>query len=67
MKDFILVYNVDDYPEMGGGIQYEEFETSAELDNRVSEIYNADNILAVGKLDRYSYKVVEIVTKVERE
>lgn len=67
MKNFILVYYIDDYPENGGGIKYEEFETSGELDKRVSEIYNSCDILAAGELDRYSYKVVEIVTKVERE
>lgn len=67
MKNYILVYYIDDYPDNGGGPKYEEFETSEELDKRVSEIYNSHDIWAVGELDRYSYKEVEIVTKVERE
>lgn len=64
---YILVYNVDEYPEMGGGIQFESFETPEALDKRVEKIYNSHDILAAGELTEYTYKEVETVTKIIRE
>jgi len=64
---YILVYNINDYPEMGGGLQYEEFKTDVELDKKVLEIYNFHDIIVAGKVEEFKYKEVETVTKKERE
>lgn len=64
---YILVYEVDDYPEMGGGTKYEDFDTIEALDKRVEEIYNCHAITAVGELKPFTYKEVETVTKIVRE
>lgn len=66
MKNFILVYFDDDYPEMGGGTKFERFETVEELDARVMDIYNQHDILLAGKVEEFQYKEVETVTKIER-
>jgi len=52
---------------MGGGLQFEEFKTEAELDKRVGEIYNDNELIACGVLEVFTYKTVEVVTKIERE
>jgi hypothetical protein len=67
MKKIILLYNAPGYYEMGGGLQFEEFKTEAELDKRVGEIYNDNELIACGVLEVFTYKTVEVVTKIERE
>jgi len=64
---YILVYEIDDYPDNGGGTKYEEFNTVEALDKRVIEIYNFHDITIAGKVEEFKYKPVETVTKIERE
>lgn len=65
--EFILVYFIDDYPENGGGNEVEFFNTAEELDKRVSEVMPSHEIIAAGQLDKYTYKAVEYITKIERQ
>jgi hypothetical protein len=69
MKKFIVVYEVNDYPDCGGGTYYEEFASDELLDKRVSEIVldKRNSLTVAGELKTYEYKAVEYVTKVERQ
>jgi len=64
---YILVYHIDEYPEMGGGLYLERFETIEQLDVRVMEIYNFHDIHLAGKVEEFKYKTVDVVTKIVRE
>lgn len=65
---YILVYHVNDYPEMGGGFHYEEFNIVEDLDQRVEDVMTqGHDIHAAGELKRFTYKTVEVVKKVVRE
>jgi len=66
---YILVYDVNGYPEEGGGTYYEEFDTIQSLDNRVSEIMTdkQNTLVAAGEFKPYEYKAVEYITKIERK
>lgn len=66
MSKYILVYNVNEYPDMGGGIHFEDFETEQELDKRVSEVMPEHEIFAVGELKAFEYKAIDWITKVQR-
>lgn len=35
---YLLIYEINDYPENGGGTQVEEFETSTAMTGRASEL-----------------------------
>jgi len=59
VDEFILVYNVDDYPDMGGGIHFEKYQTLDELEKEMANIpYKDFEILAAG-----SYKQHYTITK----
>lgn len=66
---YIIVYQVHDYPGMGGGTYYQEFDTPELLDKKVSEVMgNKDHSLTIaGEFNAYEYKAVEYVTKIERQ
>lgn len=38
MMKFVLIYEIDDYPECGGGIDFELFEEVEEMDAKVNEL-----------------------------
>lgn len=62
---YILVYDVDGYPDEGGGTQCEEFDSGEALDKRVEEIYQEGHTLMLaGQLKEIKYKTIEKVTKV---
>lgn len=65
-KKFILVYEVDEYPENGGGICYEEYASADKLDEAVIKIWNYHKVLFAGEGLMYTYRPVETVTKIER-
>lgn len=65
-KPYVLVYFIDDYPESGGGLYFERFETIDQLDQRVQIIYNTCEIKLTGLVKEISYEEVEIVTKIKR-
>jgi hypothetical protein len=67
MKPYILLYDVDDYPDNGGGLHFMEFETIERLDEEVEAIYNTHKIILAGKVERYTYNPIEIITKIKRD
>lgn len=38
MKDFILIWTNMDYPEMDGGVKFEQYENISELEERVNKL-----------------------------
>lgn len=38
MKNYLLIWSINDYPEMGGGIDYDFFEDIESLENKVNEL-----------------------------
>lgn len=38
MKNYILVWDINDYPELGGGIKFDFFENISEVENKVNEL-----------------------------
>lgn len=68
MNYFILIYNIDEHWEMGGGEKIEFPKDSIELDRRVEEIMiEGHELIVAGKLEEYKYKTIEVVKKVVRE
>lgn len=64
---YVLIYYIDNYPEMGGGLKVEWFETSEELDKAVERIFNCHEIHGAGEFNPFEYKAVEYATKIERK
>lgn len=73
MAKYILVYEIDDYPECGGGTEVEFFEATEEqeMHKRVNELASTDervSIITAGFLQtEYEYKPVEIVKEYRPE
>ena len=73
MAKYILVYEIDDYPDCGGGTQVEFFEANAEqeMHKRVNELASTDeriSIITAGFLKtEYEYKPVEIIKEYRPE
>ena len=71
MSKYILVYEIDDYPEMGGGTEVEFFEEEQKLHERVNELASNDervSITTAGFLSvEYDYKPIEIVKQYRPE
>jgi hypothetical protein len=73
MAKYILVYEIDDYPDFGGGTQVEFFEANAEqeMHKRVNELASTDeriSIITAGFLQtEYEYKPVEIIKEYRPE
>jgi hypothetical protein len=44
MKNFVLIWNVNEYPEMGGGIQIAFFESINKAEEKVNEITKDENV-----------------------
>ena len=38
MKDFVLIWTNTDYPDMGGGTNFEQYENITELEERVNAL-----------------------------
>jgi hypothetical protein len=64
---YVLIYHIDDYLEMGGGLQVEWFETLNELDKAVEKIFNCHTIHGAGEFNPFEYEAVEYATKIERK
>lgn len=65
--EYLLVWNIKDYPECGGGIDYQLFDTEQLMTDKVNEQnerYKGDFqvILAIRILDRYEYEPTNIIT-----
>lgn len=73
MARYILVYEISDYPEMGGGRYAEFFESNEEqkMHNRVNELANSvDNfsiIIAGFMSQEYEYKPIEVIKEYRPE
>lgn len=73
MAKHILVYEINDYPNNGGGTQVEFFEADAEqeMHKRVNDLASTDDrisIITAGFLQtEYEYKPVEIIKKYQPE
>lgn len=69
-KNFFLLWNVNDYPEMGGGNFFEYFETAEEMDKFVNQNLINQNrygiILACKIEESFIYTAKEKVTILER-
>ena len=69
MCKYILVYEISDYPEMGGGMYAEEFGMDENnLHKRVNELANENkgkfSVTYAGFLQvEYKYNPVEIITE----
>lgn len=65
MAKYIIVYEIDDYPEMGGGKDIEIFDTENEMHDRVNELAVRNNklrIIIAGFLQfGFEYKPIEII------
>jgi hypothetical protein len=65
MKQFILVWTVNDYPDNGGGTEYELYDNIQQVTNKVNELAQ-DKRMAVafcGHLrDEVKFKPVEKIT-----
>lgn len=68
-KPYLLVYNMNDYPDSGGGLYMDRFSTIEELDKKVNEVAaNGDDIDFAGRIfEEYEYKPVQHITKMERK
>ena len=68
-KDFILVYENDDYAEMGGGTFFERMESVEILTDRVNElneqIEDFSVIFAGQVFNEIKFEPVEIITKLK--
>jgi len=71
MSKYILVYNINDFPECGGGIQVETFrddDDGKSMHKRVNDLAKKHktkfNILEAGKMCiEFEYDPVEVVTE----
>ncbi len=73
MAQYILVYEIDDYPDYGGGTKVEFFKAckEQEMHERVNELASEDervSIVAAGFLQtEYEYKPIQIVKEYRPE
>lgn len=44
MKEYILIWNVNDYPDNGGGVEYELLDNILDAEKRVNELTKDDRI-----------------------
>ena len=70
MKDYFLVYEINDYPEDGGGIHYKDFKNKYELldeVNRLNKEFENDFKIVRAGIVRENIKIVPVekVTKYE--
>ena len=68
MKDYVLIWDINDYPENGGGTEYELLENISEVEKKVNEITRDPRIIILfcGHLrDEIKFKAVEKVTRWE--
>ncbi len=66
MKNIILVWNVNDYPEMGGGIYYDFFEDIEKVEIKVNGLTKDESIsiLFCGEIKKeIVFEPVEKITK----
>lgn len=71
MIKYILIYEKLDYPENGGGIYYEVFETPELMDKQVQNLANKPDfkfeiLLAASLGTEFEYAPVEMVKTFER-
>lgn len=53
MKKYILVLNINEYPELGGGIKFHRFETIEEMNEKAIDTLKEDehnNVLFAGEV-----------------
>lgn len=70
MKAYILIWNINDYPDMGGGTEYEFFENIEQTEEKVNELTKDSRITIsfCGHLkDEIKFKPVEKITRWEVE
>jgi hypothetical protein len=73
MSKYILVYEISDYPEMGGGIYAENFGMEEnKMHKRVNELANKNknnfSVVYAGFLQtEYKYQPVEMITEYRPE
>lgn len=70
MAKYILVYEINDYPDAGGGIQVEYPKDEQEMHKRVEELHinykDIVNILDAGFLQvEYKYEAIKYATRFE--
>lgn len=71
MTQYLIIYEILDYPENGGGMRYEVFETPELMDRKVQNMadrpdFKFDILLTARLGEQYEYAPVEIVKKFER-
>ena len=69
--DYVLIYEVNDYPDAGGGIVVEEFETAEAMHARANELLlrNKDgdeyftSFRGLSVKSRFKYEPIHVPTK----
>jgi len=68
MKEYVLIWNTNDFPGNGGGTEYELLENISEVEKKVNEL-TEDSRISIsfcGELrDEIKFKAVEKVTRWE--
>ena len=66
MKEFLLIWHVDEYPEMGGGTYFDRYETSDLMLEKANLIIQQGDteIVFCGRIDEeYELEPVTTITK----
>jgi len=71
MRRYILVYEIDDFADCGGGTHVESFESEEQMHKRVNEVASNDERVTITKAGllqkEYEYKPVEVVKEYRPE
>ncbi len=68
MSKYIIIWDVNDYPDMGGGVNFELFENIKQVENKVNDLMKDSKtvISFCGKItDEIKFKPVEKIIKWE--
>jgi hypothetical protein len=69
MKDYILIWDINDYPDNGGGTEYDLFENISDVEKKVNELTEDTRDISIsfcGRLrEEIKFKAVEKVTRWE--
>lgn len=71
MNRYVLIWQVNDYPENGGGLQWRSFQTVEEMDAKVDQLlsehgdkFKIDASYSI--LEEIKYQPVAVITKLAR-
>lgn len=68
MKNYILIWEIKDYPDMGGGTEYDFFDDIKQVEEKVNELVKDNRVMIAfcGNLNNeVTIKPVERVTRWE--